>query len=329
MNEVDTPVADTTEPEVVEQPVEQTLAEHEQTYGKNGNQAKAPVVVDPEAEPIKAHPATGQKRADDGTFVEGKSKKRGKDAVSRIGELTGRAKTAEERVASLEAEVDRLKRSGASAAVIAKAEANVDAADPEPSEHDPVFGGDYLKFLDARARWNARSEFQTLRQKETDARAQAQASFQHQEFTKTLQGRWDDAKVRIPNFEAVVSKPAPWLDAKTAEPLPNGAGIDAVIMEDEHGLDVLHYLHSHPEETDALLRMSSFQQLKTLALLTQRFASNGSETAGVTRSAAGPKVAQPPRPPNLVRTEAQRAPNAPPTGELSLAEHEKHFGKRR
>lgn len=327
------PDIQTPEPEKQPIPDSASVSDHAKQFGPKREEQPAeeqkPALRDP-------HPSDQQKRSDDGKFSEGRKPIRGKEAVKRIGELTGRARTAEERVAALEAEVSRLKATGAAPQVIARAEAQADAAhadtsDPEPKETDAKYGGDYLKFLDDRSRWNARQEFQTLEAKKAQTTREASAKAAADESMRQFGARFEAAMEKYEDFDTVVGGSlSPWLD-RAGKPLPHAVAIDHWITEHPYGPDVLYYLHSNPDETDALMRMTPLQQVERLALITQRFASDPQGLTGDTGSVALRTNYTPPKPPNPVRTEAQRVgtPKAPTDGASSIADHAKLFGQKR
>lgn len=285
----------------------------------------------PELKPIR--PVDQQRRADQGRFAEGKKPVRAKDAVSRINELTGRAKTAEEKLVAAEAELTRLRSERAAPAQITRAEqrvetaeAKVETTDTEPSEDDPAYGGDYGKFLEARARWSARDEYRKARQTEHQQMQQARQHQAHQQFMGTWVERMKSAESRYADWQQVASTPAPWL--RNGKAIPEAEMIDAFIMEDENGPDVLYHLLTNLPEAESLLRIEPRLQYKRLSLISQRFDSDEDRSSGGTGSLATPRlVNRPPTPPNPVRTEAQRVSTGPPTDRpLSIAEHQKYYG---
>lgn len=306
-----------------------TVTEHAQLHSdrKDALPAEEKTALEAKA----AHHTEQQKRDREGKFAEGKVRHRAKsqqaspEDVPRIRELTAKLRTAE-------AEVQRLKAQHAPAAQIAQAERTVerveaqrpapvkappDPTDPEPQEGDQKYAGDYGQYLRDVTRWEARQERRQWEAEQTHARAQQRRQAAEQATIKSFGDRVQAAKQKYDDFEAVAFGPSP---------IPAGSPTDAFIMEDDNGADVLYHLHGHPDELTELLRMPVLQQLKRLALLSQRF-ETPSEPAERTGAAAGHlKVVLPPRPPTPVRTEAQRVSGPPPTdGSLSVAEHAKKF----
>lgn len=315
----------TTTPEA---PVEaQSIADHAKSFG--------PQKEATEQQERQAHHSDTQRREKEtGRFDEGhKRVRKSKDAEQRIGALTGRAKTAEERVAELEAKLAKLE-SAPRQAVQPQPQAQPiqpqltrqATGDPEPSENDPKYKGNYIAYLDDRARWNARQEYRAQRERD-----------QQQASDRALFDAWgtrvNEVKGSYQDFDQVAfGEPVPWLDARGNPIGQAGAAIDSWIMQHKAGPHVLYYLQSHPQERDALLRKPILHVMEDLALLSQRFASNPSTQAGATGAVGGRQVnVVLPKPPTPVRTEAQRVGTvSPPTdGTLSISEHRKAFGSQR
>lgn len=284
-----------------------------------------------------AHHSEAQRREKEtGKFEPGKvrhrarSQQAGPEDVPRIAALTARAKGAEERLDAANRELEALRRQHASPAQIDRAERRVeqaevkiapvvDESDPEPKEDDPKYGGDYGKYLVDNARWAARDE-----RRQWDAKQAREAESTRQRETeqatiRTFGERIAAAKTKYADFETVAFGPSP---------IPVGSPTDAFIMEDDNGADVLYHLHSHLDELQKVLQMPVLQQLKHLALLSQRFDTKP-ETAGLTGAATRPvQVKLAPRPATPVRTEAHSVSGPPPTdGTLSVLGHAKAFRK--
>lgn len=308
-----------------------SIAEHAAQFGP-GADRESDLGEDDGGEsdpPLRMPHPSDQQRRDQGKFTEGKRRMRAKDAVSRIGELTGRAKSAEERAQALEAELQALRNGGprpqaAPGALPAQTQAPARqepqrtapaAQDAEPKEDDPSFDGDYGKYLSAHARWAARDEYRKQR-------AAEQLAAQRTEKTQAMHKRLEVAREKYPDFDPTVNA--------AFQRVPQGSAIEAWIFQHKLGDDVLYYFGKQPQELDAILRLpTALEQFEAVTLLSQRFASSPSGQAGTTRAAAGRNpVVLPPKPPTLVRTEAQRVSDGPPPtdGSLSIAEHLKAFG---
>ena len=294
-----------------------------------------------------AHHSEAQRREKDGKFTEGRTRHRAESQKARpedvpgIRELTARAKTAEDRLAAAEAEVTRLKTQHAPAAQVAAAERKVEQVenvsrgtsavdDPEPKEDDAKYAGDYGKYLRDVTRWETR---QALRADRAESAKQAEQTRREEAKTATIRTfaeRLTAAGTKYDDFEDTLKWDAPWL-APSGDPHPGYEALHDFILLDDDGADVLHYLRSHPDEVDALMRVPPLQQVKRLTLLGQRFASPPSGEAGATGAAPTRTtvVHLPPKPPTPVRTGAQRVSDSPPPtdGSLSIVEHGKHFGQ--
>lgn len=327
----DTPLpADTViEPDQPDQPTSSIL-EHAKQFGPNADKSiESDEKPDGTLKPIR--PVDQQKR-EQGKFAPGQQRMKSKDAVERINQLTGRAKTAEEALTRAQAELTQLRAERAAPQQIAKAEAKVERAETataaastfseaEPDENDPKFGGDYAKYLRAAAAWEGRKAYFDEKQSERQqAERQQQEQAQH-DTLKSWSSRVEAAKAKYQDFDAIAFGPTV---------IPSGSVIDQWIMEHKAGADVLYYLQAHRHELDSLLAKPVLEQVEDLTLLSQRLLSPPTGSAGSSTSATSrPTVVLPPRPPNVLRTEAQRANDPPPKdGSLSVTGHRKAFGPR-
>ena len=283
-----------------------------------------------------------QRRDQDGKFTEGKVRHRAQsqhaspEDVPRIKELSGKNRDLSTQLAAANAEVARLKTQHAPPAQVAAAERRVEQADagprgtaaddPEPTEDDPKYEGDYGKYLRDVTRWETRQALKADRAESATRARQARIEDAKTATIKTFAERLTTAQEKYEDFEETLRWDAPWL-APSGDPHPGYESLHEFILSDESGPDVLHYLRSHPEDLDALRRMSPLQQVKRLTLLGQRFASQESGAAGSTGAAPRQTVVQlPPKPPTPVRTGASRVVGAPPTdGTLSVLGHAKAF----
>lgn len=350
---VEQPVAVVPEPVTVE-PATPSVDEqlpvraHAAKFSEAGRQKEAEALANETPEQKTARQAKSDQQERDrknGQFKPGlrhkaESQKATPDDVPRINQLTARAKTAEERVVALEQEVARLKATGAPVAQVAKAEAKVEAAvekasgfaEPEPTEDDPKFAGDYGKYLRAVSSWEGRKAYHDERASERQREADEKSKQTEREALKSFGDRMEAAKEKYPDFDAVTDRPTPWLNAK-GKPLPHAIALDSWVMEHKSGPDVLYYfqLDKNRQELDSLLAKPVIEQVDHLALLSQRLLPTSSSQAGVTGSVAGrtSSYVPPPKPPNPVRTEAQRTSGGPPPtdGSLGVLSHAKQWRK--
>lgn len=317
-----------------EQPVEQIIADtpesalsitdHAKQFGPQAERDE-----DEPVDPLKPIRPVDQQKREQGKFAEGKTRLKASDAVKRINELTSRAKTAEEKLTSAERELATLRAQGGSKTEIKQAEQKVERAEakveattfnePEPTEDDPKFENDYAKYLRAAAAWEGRKAYHDEKASERAAQEQAQKDASERESIKSWAGRVETAKAKHADFDAVAFGPTRIVE---------GSPIDAFIMEDELGPDVLYHLNQHPEIVDRLQGLPAVKQLRELVAIAMELSPPVSVAGSTSAAPARTDIKHPPKPPTLVRTEAQAAKDAPPPtdGSLSLAEHRKHFG---
>lgn len=333
------------------QPVEVlSVTAHANRYSEKGKEAAAAAEAaeTPEQKTARQELAAQQKRdRETGQFDKGKvrhkaeSQKATPADVPRINQLTARAKTAEERAERAERELAELRAAGGTKKEIAQAEQKVETAiervspstftEPEPTEDDPKFAGDYGKYLRAVSAWEGRKAYHEAKHADRIEAEKATKQQTEREAQKAWTGRMEAARDRYDDFDTVAfaSQPA-WLD-KNDKPLRHGVALDSWIMEHRSGPDVLYYFQSEKnrQELDSLLAKPMIEQLDHLALLSQRLLPSSSSQAGVTGSAAGRThtVVLPPKPPNPVRTEAQRTTGGPPPtdGSLGVLAHARTF----
>lgn len=340
MNVEQTP--QTTEP-IIPTPVEteqaepaQSISDHAAQFGPGANAEDGD---DTKADRLP-HRSDTQKRQQ-GKFAEGHRRTPRNDWQAKVDQLTGRVKetegratAAEQRLAEANAELARLKSSGASPQAVHRQEQRVERAEakaehqapsvastftePEPAEDDPKFAGDYGKYLRAAAAWEGRKAYHDARTAEGQRAAQSESD-------KAWKARQDATTAKYPNFAEVADR----VIAK----IPEKSTLERWVYSHKLGDDVLYYFDSHPQELDAILRLTTpLEQIEAVTLLAhQQFgaSSKGSGPAASTTSAAERTTWKPaPSPPNVVRTEAQRATDSPPPldGSLSMAEHRRHFG---
>jgi hypothetical protein len=240
-----------------------------------------------------------------------------------------------ERHSAAVSELARLKSQGASAETIRKAEQKVERAEarvestpstfnePEPDENDPKFEGDYAKYMRAVAAWEGRKAYHGEKQAERESQQKAQREQSERESLTAAGKRFDAAKTKYPDFEVVAFS--------GSARIPEGSPVDLFIMEDELGPDVLYHLNKHPQELDSILQMTALQQVRRLVAIATELSPKSPATGSTTAVSETKKPVILPKPPTVVRTEAQRASDGPPPtdGSLSTAEHRKLFSPKR
>ncbi len=328
-----------TQPSEVEQPL--SIADHAAQFDPKRDKSQdaepdaplAPLAANATAEQRAAHHSEQQRRERTGEFKPGKKRHRAASQQAsaadapRIQELTRQIKELQAQVALPRTMQPPNGNGHATAAAPQMPQQQVAPApsagtrwvgdpknDPEPAEAD--FGGDPMKYLSARFQWEARGVNRYERQQDQQAHAREQLNIGFASRTHPVAQKYQD-------FEQVVAA----LDQ--SRKIPAGSVIDQFILTDDNGPEVLYHLASNPQQVDALLRVPVLQQMKHLALLSQRFdtASQPAAAAGVTGSVPRARTfTLAPRPVNPVRTEPQGATTGPPTdGSLSIAEHKKRF----
>lgn len=252
--------------------------------------------------------------------------------VPRIQALTGRAKTAEERVTALEAELATLRTPktetvAAPSTMTAQPPARVTetpipAAGKEPDASDttkyPYGAADpgYMRDLVAHTIADERRT-QALSAQETDLKRS-----QEEGRTKFFE-RYHAAKTEIADFDTIAARPVPW---KTGDP------IDLWIWARPYGPKLLYYLNhpDHQTETREIMALTVDDQLDRLSLLGQRLSTNAGN-GGATGAPTLPTVVVPsPRPPTPVKTGSMtRSSTEPDPSTMSLRQHRDAFPTRR
>jgi hypothetical protein len=357
MEAVETAVVEQPTAPVVEIPTEPpplSVSDHAAVYGpKAGDDPDAPEGETAAEKAVRLHHSAEQKRQKTGEFAPGKVKHRAEsqkaraEDVPRIQQLTARAKGAEEkltaaesRLAAAEAELARLKSQHAPAAQIAKAEQKVEAAEtkvtatasgstfkePAPKEDDERFGGDYGAYLEARAEWAGRKAYH-------DEKANERAASEREKTQAELRTKAEKFNARV---DAAIQKYGDAFEPaanRVIQQIPPDSVITAWLQEHPKAEDVVYYLDGNKQELSRVLGLSSaLDQIEALTLLAQRFVSSTPEQVGPTTATAGKKpIIVLPKPPTVVRTEAQPRSDGPPPmdGSLSQAEHRKLFAPKR
>lgn len=318
---------------VAETEPEETLSieDHAAKYSPESRQAEAEETE--EAEKQRHHSEIQRRERDTGKFAEGKKRVRpSKDAAVRIAKAHEQVEAAQREAQTFRSELDqvkaelaRLKASGASTQAIERAEAKVERAetredaDPEPDVDDPKYGGDFVAWTKDHNKWAVRQQFTERERQQAERQAQEQRRQESDKVLATWAERVKASQSKHPDFDTVAFAPTK---------IPSGSAIDVFIMEDDNGPEVLYHLQQHPEELESLLGDSVLRQMKRLSVLSDRLSLDATGTASDTR--AVPRRPAPlPTPPTLVRTEAQPEASADPLdGSLSIAEHERRFGKK-
>lgn len=291
---------------------ESTLADHEAEFGSLEKRPASNSDRDPDDE-AQRQP---RERDEAGKFVKppkhrAESQQASPRDVPRIAELTRRLRETEtERDALRAAHVPHPAATPVPIAPSPPSPAPVAATPDKPKIEAFTDYGDYVEAL---ADWK-------IAQARTADRAAQQQEAEQTRITTAWRTRVEAAKDRYPDFDAIA------LQAPTT--IPQGSLIDAWILEDTSGADVLYSLQKDPSELSRILALPIFEQVKALSLLAQRL-SPSRELAVKTGAAATTPRPPAPRPLTPVRTSAMPAADEPPGDDASLAEHEKFFSRRR
>lgn len=307
---VETPAAPVTQAAAPAEPA--TIASHEAQYGRNGTGAPEP---DDEAPLDDVVDEDGQKRSRG-------SRAKSKMAAARINKLTAEKNALAERIHALEA------RQAPAAAPKAPAYSLPTPPQPLPFEPEPTIeqfadkDDPYGAWQRALAKWDRKQE-----------QLQAVGTQQQQQFQQTArQAEEYWAGVRQTHqqrlAEAVAKNPshAQTLQSVSVQPPPV---LDAAIMLDSSGVDVALFLATHPHILDEFVLMTAAQPVNEQTVAITRRLLRQRMSAGNTGSVApSPSLTPAPRPPNPVRTGPMRTTDSPPGDDsMSLAAHERHFGK--
>jgi hypothetical protein len=332
---------------VADAPVEsESLSDHESQFSPEAQRAE-PETGDEPAERDETgkfkprHRAASQRAAADDVEAINAQTKRIKDAEAKLGADIQKLPGESDRVYTLRRRAELLERQAAPAVAAAPAPKPAAAAPPPrqvqaiPSSF-PAYADwnalagneekDYEAYVDARADWR----YAVQRAAERQSEAQETHARTHAEQTARYQQGVTVAKQKYADWETVV----------TADAAVTGVIIGAILAS-EHGAEISYYLGKHPDiraelnaesqefSPSAVAAMRRY--LDSLIVAAQRPSQPSSRTAAGSTGAALALAPPPaPRPPTPVRTGSiQVADTEPDDDDMSLANHEKHFGRRR
>jgi len=312
---------------------ELSIADHEAQFSRVSERHTTPEPTEgtPPAddEGTEPPPAAAGDRDERGRFrprAVARSHQAGKEDTGRIAELTRKLRTAER---------DRDEWKTKASAAPAPREDAPRETPPPATEHPPApvrraalvkptptdtkddgsaKFATYEDYLDARDEYN----------REIGRQDRAQ-EVERDRLTADWTSRTEAARDKYDDFEQVaLLKPTR---------IPAGSIVDAFILEDEAGADVLYHFQKNDAELDRVLAMAPFKAVKFLSLLSQRLADpDSAPTRARIPAATGPERAAPhqpvTRPPTPVRTVPAARADEPPGDDASLAEHERAYGQR-
>ena len=297
---------------------EPTLAEHEAEYAVKGrHDSRAP---DPPKASAGTEPAPGSDgdatdpdaRDDKGRFKAPRHRAKSQQATAadapRIAELTRKLRETETTLATER----QSRQTPPPAAQPAPQAPSVPRGTSEQPPQLKTFvaalkaGEDYDTAVQQHA--EALADFKLDQRDRQHAEKQAE-----RKFFEGFKTRVEAATAKYPDFKAVA------LDAPSR--IPEGSTIDRWIWEHKLGPDVLYHFQKHDAELTRVLALPLLEQIEELALLGQRISSPA-------RVPPAPPAAAP-RPPNPIRTAPAKPADEAPGDDISLAEHEKHYGPKR
>lgn len=331
------PVETQTETPAVAAPLEEAgaLADHERQYSGTAERDDAP------AEPAAAAETDAEKtekaereRDDAGKFAgkrhRAKSQQADPEDVPRIKALTSRLRETERELESLRAQIPAQTQPAAD--VAPQPRQSTGQKFPSFEDFVAIKGNEQATwddYYDERARWNFALVRAQERAQEQDAKARDTFETHAKAYTDALPAIYE----KYPDFDEVVSPGGQSIEVSKA--------LERAVIE--AGPETAYYLATHPEERAALTedtlidpRNPAFaavvattrRYLQTLVASEQR-SSSSRGAAAPTGSALALVRHTPPKPPNPVRTSGQKAADAPPSEDASLAEHERAYGPKR
>lgn len=215
---------------------------------------------------------------------------------ARIDELTRARYTAEGLVQAKEQEIAALREQLAGAKPAQSKDDTAPTGEPTARPADDTGPQvdqyeTYEAYLDARADWIADRKVAAAIEARDKAQREAAEAAAREEAIRSYQTRCDEARQRIPDFDAV-----------TLADLPVSPAMESVIVQSEFGADLLYYLGSHPDECRALADAHPAVALRTLGRLEERLdGQRKGASAAPAKPAATPKPSGAPPPINPVR----------------------------
>lgn len=187
----------------------------------------------------------------------------------RFDKLTAKRKEAEDKAEALQSELDKI-RAGS------KTAAESTESDPEPKETDFK---DYRDFVKAQARWETRQELREQAEKQSQDEEQARTK----EVFDSHNQRIADARSKIEDFDEVVG------GSKIS--FSRSAGL--AIYELDNGPEVMYHLASHPEEMEALSKLSPIRQIAKLGQISASLLPSGSVVEAAPKTKPTTKAPEP------------------------------------
>lgn len=235
----------------------------------------------------------GEQRRPKGTYQE------------RINELTRKQREAERREEAERQRAERLERelaeirAGKAPAGPAKPDAGEKPADDRPDPEQYKFGELDPDYIEALAQHATRKALAEIRQEEERARQQAEA----QQRQQTEQERFErivqvGSSLQEDFYEKVVA------GAHRGD-YPLSPEMAAMVLESDHGAEILYHLATNPEDSSKVIAMSPREQARFFVTLEDRFSAarsaangdgQGDSPAGTPQQAATVRIPRAPAP---------------------------------
>lgn len=169
---------------------------------------------------------------------------------------------------------------------------------PKPKEEDFKTFGEYLEARDVYNEKAILARVEAERKVSDAARAakdQADAAARdHQQRESTFQTRFNAARAKIENFDAIIQAGAN---------LPVGPMMTEAIKDSEVGPEIMVYLAQNPQEAERIAALGPGPQIKAIGRIEERIASK----------ASAPEPKQTPAPAPVVAKPVSKAPAPPAT----------------
>jgi hypothetical protein len=192
----------------------------------------------------------------------------------------------ERQLNELRAEIEKLKTPATATTAPVAAEPQPDAVD---KDGNPVYGlGEFdPQYIRDLTRFTLNQERAKVEAEMVQSQRQAAAQAEQQALTSTWNGKLTEATKEYPDL---VEKGQALLNGFTDLP-PDYAGyLSTVLMQMEHGPDVLYYLSNHPDEARQIVNSGAQKATLALGRIEARFVKSEQETVKPKESKAPPPI---------------------------------------
>jgi len=221
------------------------------------------VVASPAATPA-ATPESAQAASTDATSEPGSDPVYKEKTAKRINELLEAKDRAERRAAEQErraiAAETRQPQPPADAPPATSSPAPAGLVKPDPDAF--AYGTSDPEYLEALTEYKVAATLQKERDTWTKGQQEAEAAAQQDRVIAGFEERASAARTRHPDFDAVA--------LQSATEIPQGGPVDVVILEHEHGAEILYHLQKHADERRRILKLAPLQQIAEVIRLGDR-----------------------------------------------------------